>query len=387
MRSHRGRVLGLAVLVALAGCAPTPKGTDTPSVAQASPSERREAFPTAAFADISEDPVSEEAAAQFQAILDDMAGGGGMAATVMTADGTWSGATGKADGVRDVRVDDQFAIASVTKSVIAAQVMQMVEAGELALDDLAADHLPPDLDFDTNGATIRQLLGHRSGLPGYDPALFNPALQESPSTDRKRVWTPAEMLELVIADRAPAGDAFHYTNTNYLFLGLVIEQVRGRPVAEVLRDGVLSIDGVERLIYQPDEVPTEPMAMPDGKSTAVLEEGGGYLPSLAGATSDGPAAAMASDSPSLAHWWRAFCAGEIVSQASLTEMTTMHDGYGLGLYEPDPPGTVGHGGEHVGYVSLAGCLPEHGAVVVVLRNQLVDISAVAGRLVDAARSD
>jgi hypothetical protein len=35
----------LAVLVALAGCAPTPKGTDTPSVAQASPSERREAFP------------------------------------------------------------------------------------------------------------------------------------------------------------------------------------------------------------------------------------------------------------------------------------------------------------------------------------------------------
>jgi D-alanyl-D-alanine carboxypeptidase len=271
--------------------------------------------------------------------------------------------------------------------VIAAQVMQMVEAGELALDDLAADHLPPDLDFDTNGATIRQLLGHRSGLPGYDPALFNPALQESPSTDRKRVWTPAEMLELVIADRAPAGDAFHYTNTNYLLLGLVIEQVRGRPVAEVLRDGVLSIDGVERLIYQPDEVPTEPMAMPDGKSTAVLEEGGGYLPSLAGATSDGPAAAMASDSPSLAHWWRAFCAGEIVSQASLTEMTTMHDGYGLGLYEPDPPGTVGHGGEHVGYVSLAGCLPEHGAVVVVLSNQLVDISAVAGRLVDAARSD
>ena len=42
----------------------------------------------------------------------------------------------------------------------------MVEAGELGLDDPAADHLPPDLDFDTNGATIRQLLGHRSGSPG-----------------------------------------------------------------------------------------------------------------------------------------------------------------------------------------------------------------------------
>jgi CubicO group peptidase (beta-lactamase class C family) len=70
------------------------------------------------------------------------------------------------------------------------------------------------------------------------------------------------LLDLVPDDRAPAGEEFGYTDTNYLLLGLVIEQIRGRPVGDVLRDGVLSIDGVERLIYQPDEVPTEPMAMP-----------------------------------------------------------------------------------------------------------------------------
>lgn len=78
-----------------------------------------------------------------------------MSATVMTADGTWSGATGSADGVRDVQVDSQFGIGCITKSVIAAQVMQMVEAGELSLDDPASKYLPRDLDFDTNGATIR----------------------------------------------------------------------------------------------------------------------------------------------------------------------------------------------------------------------------------------
>jgi D-alanyl-D-alanine carboxypeptidase len=86
----------------------------------------------------------------------------------------------------------------------------------------------------------------------------------------------------------------------------VIEQARGRPVADVLRDGVLGIDGIERLVYQPDEAPTKPMAMPDGESTAALERGGGYLPSLADASSAGPAGAIASDSPSLARWWRAF---------------------------------------------------------------------------------
>ena len=113
-------------------------------------------------------------------------------------------------------------------------------------------------------------------------------------------------------------------------------------MADVLRDGVLAIDGVERLVYQPDEIPTEPMAMPGGESTAVLEMGGGYLSSPASATSDGPAAAVVSDSPSLARWWRAFCAGETVSQATLTEMSTFEpstfrSGYGLGLYNPAHP--------------------------------------------------
>lgn len=362
------------------------------SVASASPSERATpfpsaaaVFPTAAFADIREDPVSDEVAAEFQAALSDMAGGAGMAATVMTADGTWGGATGKANDVRDVRVDDQFAIASVTKPVVAAQVMQMVEAGELGLDDLAADHLPPDLDFDTNEATIRHLLGQRSGIPDYYPVVH-----ERLSADRQRVWTPTDLLELVTDDRVPAGDEFEYTDTNYLLLGLVIEQVRGRPIAEVLRDGVLGIDGVERLIYQPGEIPTEPMAMPYGESTDVLEIGGGYLPSLAHVTSDGPGAAMASDSLSLARWWRAFCAGEIVSQASLTEMSTFHDGYGLGLIDVADPyaRAVGHTGSHDGYVAWAGCLPEDGSVVVVLTNRVVeDIGAMARPLVDAVRSD
>ena len=206
---------------------------------------------------------------------------------------------------------------------------------------------------------------------------------------------PADLLELVPDDRAPAGKEFGYTDTNYLLLGLVIEQIRGRPVGDVLRDGVLNIEGVERLIYQPDEAPTEPMAMPDGESIAALKKGDGYLPSLAAASADGAAAAMASDAPSLARWWRALCAGEIVSQDSLTEMTTFYggaEGYGLGLFNVADPYAqgVGHSGSGFGdsYVSWAGCLPEYGAVIVVLSNHVVeDIGGMARPLVEAVQSD
>lgn len=403
MRHHHSTALLPILALLLATCAagggtvpPATVPRSPASVATPSPSERAAVFPTAAFTDLRETPVSEAEAEDLQAILNDMVGGAGMTATVMTADGTWSGAAGTADGVRDVQVDDQFAIASVTKSVIAAQVMQMVEAGELALDDPATAHLPPQLDFDTNAASIRHLLGMHSGIPDYVAGLW-----ESLSTDPQQNWTPAKVLALVPATRSTAGVEAGFSDTNYVLLGLVIEQIRGRPLANVLRNGVLSGDGLQRLIYQPGEAPAEPMAMPGGESIAALEKGGGYLPSLAGVTAAFGAGAMASDAPSLARWWQAFCGGGIVAEESLAAMATMHDGYGLGLHGrsehqvapglerlPDRPGSVGHGGNQVGYTSLAACLPEDGAVVVVLSNGFEgELSAVADRLVDAWRSD
>src|SRR5687767_10384700 len=122
MRDRRGCVLALAlaVAVALAGCAPTSDGKE--GAGRVAPSERSDApaspwvygepFSTAAFSDLSEDPVSAEAAAEFEAALREMAGKGGMTATVMSPDGTWSGAVGKANRVRDVGINDQFAIGS-----------------------------------------------------------------------------------------------------------------------------------------------------------------------------------------------------------------------------------------------------------------------------------
>lgn len=161
----------------------------------------------------------------------------------------------------------------------------------------------------------------------------------------------------------------------------------------VLRDGALRVDGTERLIWQPDEAPTDPMAMPRGESRDALEQGGGYLPSRSD-TIDGAAGGMASDSISLARWWRAFCAGEIVSQASLTEMSTFYrdvdDEYGLGLFNPAAGYAqgVGHLGGNFGYNSWSGCFPEDQLIIVVLRNFEDEFIFDMGRpLIAAARPD
>src|SRR6185436_14067184 len=259
---------------AIASVAPTalPKPSPTP-----------EEFPAAAYADISEVPIDSGTAGQFQALLEDMAGRGGIAATVMTTRGTWSGAAGTADGVHRVELESQFGIASITKSVVAAQVMQLVEAHQLSLDAPAKDVLPADFPFDTNGATIRQLLDMRSGIPDW----FDDAMKARVEADRDRIWELDEVLALLGPGRHPAGGTFEYADTNYNLLGLVIENVRKRPLIDVLRHGVLRVKGTERLIYQPDEAPTDPMAMPLGESRNALDKGGGFLPSISDASSAG----------------------------------------------------------------------------------------------------
>lgn len=151
----------------------------------------------------------------------------------------------------------------------------------------------------------------------------------------------------------------------------MIEQVTGRTVVQTMRDGgVLDIDGIERLVYQPDERPTAPMALPSAMSPAEWREGGGYLPSIASATAGPTTGAIATDSLSLAHWWQAFCSGRLISQDSLTTMATLVDGYGLGLVNMTAPyaTSFGHPGADVGYIAWAGCLPDSGSVIVTLSN-------------------
>ena len=202
MRSSASRAVMAAMAALIAGCSASPEARPTPAeptseVAAGTTAPSPQPSPTATLGDFPafpKGPLPESVAASLQAVLDGAVEQGtflGVTAAVIVADsGSWSGATGVDLEGDPLTPDARLLIASVGKTVTAAQVLRLVEEGKLGLDDPAADHLPPEAaSFDANGATIRDVLGMRSGIP--DPRGYG-AFVDAGST-------PAELLERVRA--------------------------------------------------------------------------------------------------------------------------------------------------------------------------------------------
>ena len=133
---------------------------------------------------------------------------------------------------RLLRTTDRYRIASVTKTFVATVVLQLVGERRLRLDDPVEGRLP-GLIPNGRAITIRQLLAHTSGLFDYgNDEAWNRARLAEPG----RVWSPRELVAIANGHSplfAP-GSSWSYSNTNYLLLGLVVEAVTGRPLANVL---------------------------------------------------------------------------------------------------------------------------------------------------------
>ena len=212
MKTHYGRISAVAsggrpgsVHINL-GTGRAPGGTDRLSLPRVK--RPRLSRPRCSPA-LSDEPVSDTLAAELQEVLDRSANGEGLTATVISPAGTWRGATGFAAGDRAMVPNDQMSIAHITQTVVAAQVMQLVDAGELNLDDLAADRLPPSLEFELNGETIADLLGHRSGFRS-DTIVGSQRRWNRITSDPSHAWTTDELLGTVGPERGPVGQAWEY---------------------------------------------------------------------------------------------------------------------------------------------------------------------------------
>ncbi|MFJ3306756.1 serine hydrolase domain-containing protein [Streptomyces sp. NPDC086549] len=286
------------------------------------------------------------------------AGMPGVYAEVRDGGRTWRGASGVADARtgRPVRPDMRQRVGSITKAFTAAAIMQQVEQGRIRLDAPIGDYLPRLVPGERGRKiTVRMLLNHTSGIPDYIPYAF-PSLQKLPSPraaeslddNRFRRFRPAELIEMGLTAPpagAPGGPTGVYSNTNYLLLGQLLEQVTGTTAEEYITRNVIERAGLRHTGF-----PAGPRIK--GPHSRMYESLHGLIDpprdySVYDMSWVGPAASLVSTTEDLNRFYGKLLDGKIVNQSSLAQMqrtvpvraldgTTID--YGLGLQKVGIPG-------------------------------------------------
>ncbi|HYO00500.1 MAG TPA: serine hydrolase domain-containing protein [Mycobacterium sp.] len=333
---------------------------------------------------------------QMPAILRDNGIPGAIVLVRSREKGNWSATFGVAGIGSKVppSIDDHVRIGSITKTLTATVILQLQQEGRLAIAHPISRYLPwvPNGD----NITIHQLAEMRSGLYSYtsDPT-FAATLEKRPDT----VWTPQQLLDIAFAhppNFAP-GRQYEYSNTNYVLLGLVIEQLTGMSAASALQTRIFDPLGLRNTALPAAADSELPSPYPRGYMWGPNEAYEGPLPeaqqkaALTGAlapadhTDDNPswawtAGAVTSRAEDVADFIEAMVGGSLLNEtsrqwrlANLKPMDSSAAGraaelgfgtYGFGLEGAGP--MYGHPGNIVGFSGLAVHDPKVGNTVVIL---------------------
>jgi D-alanyl-D-alanine carboxypeptidase len=284
---------------------------------------------------------------------------------------------------------DRFRVGSITKTFVAVVVLQLVDEGRLELGDMVERWLP-GLVPGGDRITVRELLGHRSGLADYaSNAKF---LRQTVAQPRRR-WTPREVVGVALAEGPAArpGERFVYASTNYVLLGMMVERVTGISLERQLRRRIFAPLGLENTSMAPGPripgryahgyAPSEHDGIVGGLATARDR-------STVGTSWAWAAGAIVSTAPDLSRFLGAVLRGRLVPPGLLELMRPVHGArYGLGLAAFHTPcGTaIGHTGALLGTVSAVWGSPDGDRRVVAMSNSFPlspSADAVLRRLLD-----
>jgi D-alanyl-D-alanine carboxypeptidase len=262
--------------------------------------------------------------------------------------------------------------------------MRLAQDGKIDLDAPLATYLP-GIEVDANGATVRQALAMKSGIPDTGST-------DAVRADCSRVWDQTEIVAVMPKPNMAPGTAYVYSNPTYKLLGYAIETASGQSFADALGSMAFQPLGITGVFVQTADHPTpKPWALPiAGHSGGLALEKFGLGDSLPcdSLTSFSFTSAVAANPLDLANWGYGLFEGKVIDQAHLMEMATLDGGgHGLGLdklFEFSPDFALGHTGHQSGYASWLVILPERQTVVVCLINdENGDIDTGVRRLIKA----
>lgn len=160
----------------------------------------------------------------------------------------WIGVAGYADleQKKPMQGTDRFHLASVTKIFTSVAVLKLIDEGKLTFKSKAIDHLDASLVSPIpfmDEIEVGQLLDHSSGI--YS---FNNDMEYLETLIGKRAfeqisWSTADLLSLAYGDRvepqAAPGTGHYYGDTNLILLGLIIENITGKPFRKYIKENLL----------------------------------------------------------------------------------------------------------------------------------------------------
>ncbi|MFB9326226.1 serine hydrolase domain-containing protein [Paenibacillus aurantiacus] len=267
-----------------------------------------------------------------------------------------------------------FRIGSITKSFTAASVLRLADQGQLSLDDAIGDYFPSQRSGER--ITLGHLLSHTSGIVNYtdDPLMREWASMTS---------TPEEIFDrfAIVELLSPPGSAFHYSNSNYVLLGMLIERISGQPYAQFLRSAVLAPLGM-----QDTQVETPGFMAENRLCGYELDASGAVIPApLFDPTQAYAAGNLLSTAHDLRLWDRALRSDQFLAPDLASRMykpALAQSPYGFGWFVQDTPfgRAVLHGGGITGYASMFLRFLDTGITVIVLSNVSRDVSELSKQL-------
>lgn len=265
-------------------------------------------------------------------------------------------------------VHTDYRLASLTKAFTAMSIMLLVKDGKLHFDDRVIDVLP---GFPAYGRDIRirNLLTHTSGLVDYED--FVPDSQTTQLNDEDVL----ELMHRTDTLNFTPGSQYHYSNSAFVLLGLIVEHVSREPFPEFLHDRIfapLHMDSTVAYVKGESRVPNRAygytgdssghFTRTDQSSTSATLGDGGIYTSVA----------------DMAKWSDALDRATLVDSAMMREAwsptmltTGKESGYGFGWFVATVNGELQlrHHGESTGFTNGILKYPKRRLTIVVLTNR------------------
>lgn len=228
-------------------------------------------------------------------------------------------------------INTKYRIGSVSKMFTVVMIFQLIEEGKLSLDQSLATFFPQIPNADK--ITIKNMLYHRSGLHDYTHDTNFPDWMDQPKTQ--------EELLKIITDKSPdfEPDAkADYCNSNYLLLSYIIEKLSNVSYADVLKKKIISKLGLSNTYYG------KPIDHSRNESSSYKYANGGWANVKETNVSIHKGAGSIVSTPGdLTIFIYGLYNGKLISKESLVRMTTLIDGYGMGIFPYDFDATKGYG--------------------------------------------